>query len=168
MVREIGAPPPLAPVSTSNAAYSAYTSKIYFFFGAPFYFYLPRSPTSLPSSLQRRTPPSRFIDLTMLNSNNFSDNNNQSKRESNQSDPQSKTDNKAISTERIEFYELEKQFRQLKNGFPATELLEAGGVAEWLQLRAEFLLSESNNNRMHGGLSQLLGLSVGVAAFALT
>ena len=90
----------------------------------------------------------------MLNSNNFSDNTNHSETESNQSNPLFKPDNKAISPERIEFYELEKQFRQLKNGFPATELLEAGGVAEWLQLRAESLLSESNNNRMHGGLSQ--------------
>ena len=104
----------------------------------------------------------------MLNSNNFSDNTNHSETPPNQSNPLFTTDNKAISPERIEFYELQKQFRQLKNGFPATELLEAGGVAEWLQLRAESLLSESNNNRMHGGLSQLLGLSVGVAAFALT
>jgi hypothetical protein len=55
-----------------------------------------------------------------------------------------------------------------KIGLPPTELLEVGGITEWLQLRSEQLLELSDENKMHTGISQLLGLGVTVAGFALT
>ena len=76
--------------------------------------------------------------------------------------------NSGITPERIQFYEIQKQFQLCKAGLPKTELLEAGGIAQWIQLRAQQLMDESDNTRMHQGFSQLLGLSVGVGAFALT
>lgn len=73
-----------------------------------------------------------------------------------------------LTPEKVRFYEMQKTLSQHKAGFPKTELLEAGGVVQWLQLRADQLMKESDSNRNHGGISQLLGLSIGVGAFALT
>lgn len=76
--------------------------------------------------------------------------------------------NKEITADKINQYEIKKQINRSKTGFPRTELLEAGGVQQWIQLRTEQLLNDSDSNRMHLGLSQLLGLSVGVGSFLLT
>ncbi|MEO0932196.1 MAG: hypothetical protein AAFY21_00065, partial [Cyanobacteria bacterium J06641_2] len=93
---------------------------------------------------------------------------NKNNGQNNQNNNQANQINTGITPERIQYYEIEKEFRKSKTGFPKTELLEAGGIAQWLQIRAKQLIDESDNNRMHGGFSQLLGLSVGVGAFALT
>lgn len=76
--------------------------------------------------------------------------------------------NQEITADKINQYEIEKQIIRSKAGFPQTELLEAGGIQQWIQLRTEQLLNDSDSNRMHSGLSQLLGLSVGVGSFMLT
>jgi hypothetical protein len=78
------------------------------------------------------------------------------------------TNNQTITTEQFRRYELEAQFRRSKAAFPPTEILEAGDVMGWLQLHVENLLEKSQHNRMHGGFTQLLGLSAGFVSFLST
>lgn len=75
---------------------------------------------------------------------------------------------KTITDEQFQHYEMEARFRRSKASFPPTEILEAGDITGWLQLHVENLLDKSQRNRMHGGFSQLLGLSTGVVAFLST
>lgn len=84
--------------------------------------------------------------------------------EASPSHPNSQT----LSSEQFRRYELEAQFRRSKAAFPPTEILEAGDVMGWLQLHVENLLEKSQQNRMHGGFTQLLGLSAGIISFLST
>ncbi|MEO0837426.1 MAG: hypothetical protein AAF063_00790 [Cyanobacteria bacterium J06643_5] len=78
------------------------------------------------------------------------------------------TNSQTITNEQFRRYELEAQFRRSKAAFPPTEILEAGDVMGWLQLHVENLLEKSQQNRMHGGFTQLLGLSAGLVSFLST
>lgn len=62
---------------------------------------------------------------------------------------------------------LDKLKRQ-KNGYPDTEILEAGAIEQWLEDRKIQLLEEANSTRTHSGIAGWGGLAVSFAGFVLT
>ena len=66
---------------------------------------------------------------------------NKNNGQNNQNNNQANQINTGITPERIQYYEIEKEFRKSKTGFPKSELLEAGGIAQWLQIRGACLIS---------------------------
>ena len=73
-----------------------------------------------------------------------------------------------ISEKNIKSQQALDKLRRQKLGYPDTEILEAGAIAEWLEDRKLQLIEDADDTRNHSGFTSGLGLAVSITGFALS
>ena len=73
-----------------------------------------------------------------------------------------------ISEKNIKSQQALDKLRRQKIGYPDTEILEAGAIAEWLEDRKLQLIEDADDTRNHSGFTSGLGLAVSITGFALS
>lgn len=76
--------------------------------------------------------------------------------------------NLEISEKNIKSQQALDKLRRQKIGYPDTEILEAGAIAEWLEDRKLQLIEDATEIRNHSGFTSGLGLAVSITGFVLT
>ena len=73
-----------------------------------------------------------------------------------------------ISEKNIKSQQALDKLRRQKLGYPDTEILEAGAIAEWLEDRKLQLIEDADDTRNHSGFTSSLGLVVSITGFVLS